>query len=72
MKVPIKYSNFLEIFLLDTKIELADHTGINEHTFKFFEGTLSAYDSIYSPSLGNLETLKTYIKTHLKQGLSVI
>lgn len=47
-------------------MELLENTGINEHTIELVKGKQPSYEPIYSLGLVELEILKTYIKTHLK------
>ena len=47
---------------------LPEQTKLNEHAIKLEEGKQPFYGSIYSLGPVELETLKTYIKTHLKTG----
>ena len=49
-------------------MELPENTGINEHVIELIEDKQTPYSPIYSLSLVELETLKTYIETHLKTG----
>lgn len=49
-------------------MELLENIGTNKYTIKLIEGKQPLYGFIYIPSLVELETLKTYIKTHLKIG----
>ncbi len=49
-------------------MELPENTGMNEHAIKLIEGKQPPYEPIYALSPVELETLKTYIKTHLKTG----
>ena len=49
-------------------MELPKNTGINKHAIKLQDGKQPPYVPIYSLGLVELETLKTYIKTHLKFG----
>ncbi len=49
-------------------MELSKNTGINEYTIKLVESKQLLYGPIYSLGLVELETLKTYIETHLKTG----
>ena len=67
-KVPPKYTDHAYVFSFDLAIELPENTGINEHVIKLHEGKKLPYKPIYSLRLVELETLKTYIKTHLKTG----
>ncbi len=41
---------------------------MNEHAIELIEGKQPSYRLIYAPSPVELETLKTYIETHLKTG----
>ncbi len=47
-------------------MELPENTRINEHAIEFIEGKQPPYGPIYALSPVELETLKAYIKTHLK------
>ena len=49
-------------------MELPENTGINEHAIELVEGKQPLYGPIYCLSPVELETLKTYIETHLKTG----
>ncbi len=49
-------------------MELPENTGINENAIKLVEGKQPSQGPIYSLSPVELETLKTYIETHLKTG----
>ena len=49
-------------------MELPENTGINKHTIELQNGKQPPYGPIYSPGPVELETLKTYIETHLKTG----
>lgn len=65
-KIHPKYANYINIFFLDLTIELPKNTGINEYAIELVEGKWLLYDPIYVFSPVELETLKIYIKTHLK------
>ena len=67
-KTPSKYSNFADVFWIDLVIELLKNTGMNEHTIKLIEGKQLPYGPFYALSSVDLETLKTYIKSHLETG----
>ena len=45
---------------------LSERTELNEHAIDLKDGKQPSYGPIYSLGLVKLETLKTYIKTHLK------
>lgn len=47
-------------------MKLADNTGINEHAITLKKEKKLLYALIYSLDSVELETLKAYIKTHLK------
>ncbi len=47
-------------------IELPKNTGMNEHIIELIEGKQPPYEPIYTLSLVELETLKTYNKTYLE------
>ena len=49
-------------------MELPENTGINKHAIKLQDGKQPPYGPIYSLGPMELETLKTYIETHLKTG----
>ncbi len=49
-------------------MELLENTSMNEHAIELIEGKQPPYGPIYALSPVEVETLKTYIKTHLKTG----
>ncbi len=49
-------------------MELLENTGMNAYAIKLIEGKQPPYGPIYTLSLVELETLKTYIETNLKTG----
>lgn len=49
-------------------IELPENISINKHTIELEEGKNPCYRPIYALNPVKLETLKAYIKTHLKIG----
>ncbi len=67
-KIPTKYSNYADLFSSDLAMELPKNTEINEHAIELIKGKQSPYGPIYALSPVELETLKAYIKTHLKIG----
>ena len=67
-KIPSKYLDYADIFLFDLIIELVENTGMNKHAIKLVEDKQPLDGLIYSLKLVELETLKTYIETHLKTG----
>ncbi len=61
-----EYSDYADVFFLKLVIELPENTGMNEHAIELINGKQPSYGPIYILSLVELETLKTYIETHLK------
>ncbi len=68
IKIPVEYFDYVNVFSTDLIIELTKNTGINEHAIKLIKEKQLLYRPIYALSPVELETLKTYIKTHLKSG----
>ena len=68
VKIPDKYSDFTDVFSEEKALVLPEHTELNEHSIDLEDGKQPPYRPIYSPDLVELETLKTYIETHLKTG----
>ena len=64
--IPDKYLDFVNVFSEEKALVLPECTNINEHAIELENGKQPSYGSIYSLGLVELETLKTYIKTHLK------
>ena len=60
------YSN---IFSTENPIKFPENTRINEHVIELERDKQLIFGSIYSLELVKLETLKTYIKTNLANGL---
>ncbi len=67
-EIPAEYSDYTDVFSSDLVMELLENTGINEHAIELIEGKQRPYAPVYALSPVELETLKTYIKTHLKTG----
>lgn len=69
-KAPIKvlpeYLNYTNIFLFDLAMELLENINMNKNTIKLVKSKLPPYGPIYGQKTVGLETLKTYIETHLK------
>ena len=63
-----EYANYVDVFLFDLAIELPKNTGINEYAIELQDDKQPPYRPINSQGPVELETLKTYIKTHLKTG----
>ena len=66
IKVLIQYLSYADIFSLDLAIELSKNISINKHAIKLINEKQLPYKPIYAFNLVELETLKAYIKTHLK------
>ncbi len=67
-KISAEYSDYANVFSMYLAMELSKNTGMNEHTIKLIKGKQPFYGPIYAFSPMELETLKAYIKTHLKTG----
>ena len=67
-KVTPEYADYADVFSFDLAMELPENTGINEHAIELQDGKQPPYGPIYSLGPVELETLKNYIKTHLKTG----
>ena len=67
-KVLPKYADYADKFSFDLTMELPKNTGINKHAIELQDDKQPPYGPIYSLKLVELETLKTYIETHLKTG----
>ena len=67
-KILIEYFDYADIFSMDLEIELPKSTNMNKHAIELIERKQPPYRPIYALSQVELETLKTYIKTHLKTG----
>ena len=66
VRIPNEYSDFADVFLEVKALVLPEHTKLNEHAIDLEDGKQPLYGPIYSLGPVELETLKTYIKTHLK------
>ena len=67
-EVPTEYSDYVNVFSPNLAMELPENMGMNEHAIELIDGKQPSYGPIYAFSLVELETLKAYIKTHLKTG----
>ena len=63
-----EYSDFADIFFLELASKLLEYIGINNYTIKLVDDWQPPYGPIYSLGPVELETLKTYIETNLKNG----
>ena len=68
VKISDKYLDFTDIFLKEKALMLPKCTELNEHAINLEDGKQPPYRPIYSLGPVELETLKTYLKTHLKTG----
>ena len=68
VRIPDKYSDFADVFLEKKALVLPECTELNEHAIDLEDDKQPPYGPIYSLGLVELETLKTYIETHLKTG----
>ena len=68
VKILDKYSDFTEVLSKEKALIIPERTEFNEHTIDLEAGKQPPYWPIYSLGPVELETLKTYIKTHLKTG----
>ena len=65
-EVPFEYSDFFNVFSAEKAWVLPEQTELNKHAIKLVDGKQPPYGPIYSLGPVKLETLKTYIETHLK------
>ena len=68
VKIPNKYSDFTDVFSDEKALVLPEGTKLNEHAIDLEDGKQPPYGPIYNLGQVELETLKTYIETHLKTG----
>ena len=68
VKIPDKYSDFTDVFSEEKTLVLLERTEFNEHAIDLEDSKQPPYGPIYSLGPVELETLKTYIETHLKTG----
>ena len=68
VKIPDKYLDFIDVFSEEKALVLPERTELNEHAIDLEDGKQPPYGPIYSLGPVELETLKTYIETHLKTG----
>ena len=66
VKIPKEYLDFTNIFLEEKALVLSEQTEFNSHAIKLEKSKQPTYWPIYSLGPVELETLKTYIETHLK------
>ena len=68
VKISEEYSDFTNVFSEEKVLILPERTELNEHVINLENGKQPPYGLIYSLGPIKLETLKTYINTHLKTG----
>ena len=68
IKIPEEYSDFTDVFLEEKTLVLPEQTQFNQYVIGLEKDKQPAYGPIYSLGPIELETLKTYIKTHLHTG----
>ena len=66
VKIPDEYLDFTDVFSEEKPLILPERTDLNKHAIDLEDGKQPPYRSIYNLGPIELETLKTYIKTHLK------
>ena len=66
VKNPNKYLDFTDVFSAEKALVLPKRTELNEYAIDLEDGKQPPYGPIYSLGPVELETLKTYIETHLK------
>ncbi len=67
-EISLEYADYSDVFLFDLAMELPMNTGINKHSIEFVGSKQPPNGLINSLSQVELETLMTYIETHLKTG----
>lgn len=67
IKLPLKYSNYNKVFLIEEANKLPKHTTDN-HKIIFEDSTTPPHGPIYSLDATELETLQAYIETNLSKG----
>ena len=68
IKIPSKYADFANVFLLKLVINLFKHIRINNHAIELVDDQQLPSDPIYSLGPVELEILKIYIKNNLTNG----
>lgn len=66
IKILAEYSDYADIFSINRTIKLLENTGIKKHAIELIERKQLPYWLIYILNPVELETLKAYLKTHLK------
>ena len=68
VRISDEYSDFTNVFLVEKALVLPERIKLNEHAIDLENGKQPPYRPIYNLGPVELETLKTYIETHLKSG----
>ena len=68
VKISDKYSDFANLFSKEKTLILPKCTKLNKYAIDPEDGKQPSYGPVYSLDPVESETLKTYIKTHLKTG----
>ena len=68
VRITDQYLNFVDILSEQKALVVPELIEFNQHAINLKEGKQPSYGPIYNLGLMELETLKTYIKTHLKTG----
>ena len=68
VRIPDEYSDFADVFSEAKALVLSECTELNEFAIDLEDGKQPPYGPIYILVPVELETLKTYIETHLKTG----
>ena len=63
--IPAKYSDFSNVFSLDSAVKLPEYIGIDDHLIDLLDNNQPPYGLIYRLGLVELEILKPYIKANL-------
>ena len=69
VKIPDKYSDFADVFSEIKALVLPEYIELNKHAINLEDSKQPPYGSIHSLGPVELETLLTYIETHLKTGI---
>ncbi len=67
-EIPSEYSDYADVFSANLAMELPKNREMNEYAIELIKSKRPLYGPIYSLEPVELETLKTYIETHLKTG----
>ena len=66
--IPAEYSDFSNVFSLNSMLQLPEQTGINDHPIDLLDNKQPPYSPIYSLGPVELEMLKSYIEANLASG----